>query len=111
MSNKLPASNLSRVDEEPNEWANEKLPPLMDTNEQQYEDQEQCVSKKTPKVPLIQLKAGWLGNKQAKSKTREDTDEESNGSGLPSYHTSPSPTSSSESEGDVEYEASSPSQP
>ena len=53
-----------------------------------------------------------MGNKQTKGKIREDTDEESNGSGLPSYHTSPSPTSSSESEGDViEYEASSPSQP
>ena len=47
-----------------------------------------------------------------KKKTFRDSDEESNGSGLSSYHPSPSPTSSSESEGDIiEYEASSPSQP
>ena len=45
-------------------------------------------------------------------KTEKISDEESEGSGLPSYHTSPSPTSSSESEGDViEYTASTPSQP
>ena len=66
----------------------------MDTNQQR--------TKKTPKVPLIQRKAVWLGNKKARrDKIGEDTDEESDGSGLPSYHTSPSPTSSSESEGDV----------
>ena len=85
----------------------------MDTSQQHYEEQEEWVSKKTPKVPLIQRNAGLLGNKQTKkSKIREDTDEESNGSGFPSYHTSPNPTSSVESEGDViEYEASYPSQP
>ena len=52
-----------------------------------------------------------MRNKDDK-KTLRDSDEESNGSGLPSYHTSPSPTSSSDSEGDlIEYIASSPSQP
>ena len=76
-SNKLPATNLSRVEEELNEWENEEMPALMDTNE--YQDE--CVSKKTPKVPLICGNAGWLGNKQTKGKTNEDTDEESNGSG------------------------------
>ena len=56
-SNKLPATNLSRVEEEINEWENEELPPLMDTNQQHDEEQESWASKKTPKVPLIQQKA------------------------------------------------------
>ena len=64
-----------------------------------------------PKVLSIQRKADWLRNKD-KKKNLKDCDEESNESGLPSYHTSPSPTSSSESEGDIiEYTASTPSQP
>ena len=64
-----------------------------------------------PKVLSIQRKADWLRNKGGK-KTIRDSDEGSNGSGLPSYHISLSPTSSSESEGDIiEYTASSPSQP
>ena len=85
----------------------------MDTSHHQEEYQDANVSKKTPKVPTTQREAGWLGNKEEKkNKTPSYNDEESNRSGLPSYHTSPSPTSSSESEGDIiEYEASSHSQP
>ena len=51
-----------------------------------------------------------MRNKGGK-KTIRDSDEESNGSELSSYNTSPSPTLSSESDGDIiEYTALSPSQ-
>ena len=83
----------------------------MDTKQQHYEDQEECVSKKTPRVPLIQRKVGWLGNKQKKKSSKNPTKNQTDPD-YPRITLPPSPTSSSESEGDViEYEASSPSQP
>ena len=110
-SAQIPAKELSQIEEEQNEWENEKLPPMMNTSQLQGESEEEAVSKKTPEVLSIQRKANWLRNKDNK-KTLRESNEESNGSGLPSYHTSWSSTSSSESEGDIiEYEASPPSQP
>ena len=52
-SNKMPASKLSRVDEEQVDWENEELPPLINPSQQQEEYQDENTSKKTPLVPLI----------------------------------------------------------
>ena len=63
-SKKLPASKLSRVDEEQFEWENEDLPPLMNPSQLQEEYQNEYPSKRTPLVPLTKSKECWLGKKQ-----------------------------------------------
>ena len=44
-SNKIPASKLSRVDEEQVEWENEELPPLMNPSQHLVEYQDKNTSK------------------------------------------------------------------
>ena len=66
-STKLPASELSRVKEEQDEWENEVLHPLMVNNNN---NNRKDTRMKTPLVLegwLTQRKEAWLGNKQSKS--------------------------------------------
>ena len=60
----------------------------MNTSILQEESEEEVVSKKPTKELPIQRKVDWLRNGD-KKKTISDTDEETNGLGLPSYHTCP----------------------